>query len=312
MKINNFIKIIFSVVLIIFIYINLDNLKLLSAAENTSWELIILVIIVFTFVKLFGALRYKIILGSLKRVPFLKIFEIEIIMGLMSYTVLPGLTTEISRAYLVIKEFDFNKSQTILSIIYDRAVGLAGNISTTILGIVLLLIHQKFVNFSLGIILYFLFIILMISFMFVLLKFKDILLKIKINFIKSFFMNLMEIGKIIEKNKTTIITAYFMSISMQITNVIGVYLISMSVGQEIPFNIMMIIVPAIGIILSIPISFAGLGLREFSYITALNFINITKEISFIIGIYTGIIVFLTNILLFVCYKIFEYSIRFYK
>jgi uncharacterized protein (TIRG00374 family) len=122
----------------------------------------------------------------------------------------------------------------------------------------------------------------------------------------------MEIGKIIEKNKTTIITAYIISILMQITNVIGVYLISMSVGQDIPFNIMMIIVPAIGIILSIPISFAGLGLREFSYITALDFINITKEISFIIGIYTGIIVFFTNILLFVCYKMCEYSIRFYK
>ena len=45
---------------------------------------------------------------------------------------------------------------------------------------------------------------------------------------------------------------------MQISNVIGVYLISMSVGQEIPIYIMMLIVPTIGILLSIPISFVGL------------------------------------------------------
>ena len=93
---------------------------------------------------------------------------------------------------------------------------------------------------------------------------------------------------------------------MQISNVIGVYLISMSVGQEIPIYIMMLIVPTIGILLSIPISFAGFGVRELSYIAALDFINVTKEISFVIGIYTGIIVFLNNILLFVFYKICEY------
>ena len=311
MNINNLIKIFFSIVLVIFIYINLDELKLLSALEDTSWKLIILVIIAFAIVKCLGALRYTIILSALKKVSFLKIFKIEIIMGLMSYTILPGLAAEISRVYLVINELNFKKSETILSITYDRAIGFAGNITTTIFGLVLFLIYLDVLHYALGVILFLLFMMFMVLFMFSLLKFKNILLKININFIKTFFEGLMEIGKIIEKRKKIIISAYFFSILMQISNVIGVYLISMSVGQEIPIYIMMLIVPTIGILLSIPISFAGFGVRELSYIAALDFINVTKEISFIIGIYTGIIVFFTNILLFVCYKICEYSIKFY-
>ena len=311
MKLNNFLKIIFSFVLIVFIYINLDNFKLLTVVEKTSWRLIALAIIAFCIVKFFGALRYTMLLSSLHKVSFLKIFKIEIIMGLMSYTVLPGLTAEISRVYLVIKEFDFNKSQTILSIAYDRAVGLAGNITTTIFGLILFLISQNFINIFLGVILFIFFMIIMIVFMFSLLRIKDLLLKIKINLIKTFLIGLMEIGQIIEQRKKTIISAYCFSILMQISNVIGVYLISISIGQEIPLHVMMLIVPTIGIILSIPISFAGLGVRELSYITALDFINTTKEISFLIGIYTGLVVFFTNLLLFVCYKICEYSIKFY-
>ena len=312
MKINNYLKIFFSIILIVFIFINLDQFKLLSTAQETSWHLILIVIIAFSFVKFFGAIRYTIIANSIKKVYFLKIFEIEIIMGLMSYTVLPGITAEVSRAYLVIKEFDFNKSQTILSITYDRAVGLAGNITTTIFGLFLFLIIENFLNLVSGFFLFLSFMALMIIFMFALLKFKNLLLKIKFKFISSFLEGLIEIGSIIEKNKLTIIFAYFFSILMQVSNVIGVYLIATALGQEIPLHIMMLIVPTIGIILSIPISFSGVGVRELSYVTALDFLNIAKEVSFIIAIYSWLIVFITNILLFTFYKIFEYSIKFYN
>ena len=68
-------------------------------------------------------------------------------MGLMSYTILPGLAAEISRVYLVINELNFKKSETILSIIYDRAIGLAGNITTTIFGLVLFLIYLDVLHY---------------------------------------------------------------------------------------------------------------------------------------------------------------------
>ena len=312
MRIKNYLQIFLSIILIVFIYINLDQFKVLSTAQETVWYLLLFVVIFFSLVKVFGAIRYTIIASSIKQVSFLKIFEIEIIMVLVSYTVLPGITAEISRAYLIIKEFDFNKSQAILSITYDRAVGLAGNITTTIFGLLLFLMIENYLNLISSIILFLFFIALMIIFMFTLLKFKNLLSRIKLNFIKSILEGLMEIGSIIEKKKLTIILAYFFSILMQISNVFGVFIISLAVGQDIPLHVMMLIVPTVGIILAIPITFSGIGIRELSYVSALNFLNVAKEVSFIIAIYSWLLFFITNVLLFVWYKLCEYSMKFYN
>ena len=303
MKINNLLKLIFSISIIVYIYINLDKLDLVFAVTNVSVKTIILVIISFSAVKIFSGLRYTVILSSIKKVKFFEVLEIEIIASIMSFTLLPGASSELSRFYLIKKKYNLRNDESVLSILYDRATGLAGNFTVTILGLLFYFIHNSIIEKLSFFLIFILLITFSITTMFTFLKFKNILLNIRIVKIKNILSGLMEVGAKIEKNKSTIIISYFCSISMQLSNIFATYLLSIAIGNEIPFYYIMLILPTIGIIVALPISFAGLGLRELSFVKALDFISVTKEISFVLGMYYGITIFLNSLLLYVCYSL---------
>jgi uncharacterized membrane protein YbhN (UPF0104 family) len=80
----------------------------------------------------------------------------------------------------------------------------------------------------------------------------------KIKFLNAFYVPLMEY----KTRKRIIYNALLLSLIIQVISILEVYLLSLSIGLKVPIIYFFIFVPIISVISAIPISIAGLGVRE--------------------------------------------------
>lgn len=84
-----------------------------------------------------------------------------------------------------------------------------------------------------------------------------------------------------------------LSILYQSTNVFLVYFNSKVLGLDLPLRYFLVLVPLIGVLVMLPISIAGLGLREYLYITFFGSVGLPAVASFSLAI----LLFLETLLL---------------
>jgi glycosyltransferase 2 family protein len=72
----------------------------------------------------------------------------------------------------------------------------------------------------------------------------------------------------------TIVKTFFLSVFVQIINIVSVYLLIIGLEIDLPFLPLLIFIPVITTISTIPISISGLGVREASFILLFHFVGV--------------------------------------
>jgi hypothetical protein len=117
--------------------------------------------------------------------------------------------------------------------------------------------------------------------MFVPKKYKE---KVKINLIE-FYNNFEKI------NKRVLLVSFLYDLVVVLITAISFYFIMLSIGQNIPFIHLIMVVPLLTIGVGLPISIAGIGIREAIFVFYFSLLEISSEI----GIAFGIILLLFRI-----------------
>jgi uncharacterized protein (TIRG00374 family) len=86
---------------------------------------------------------------------------------------------------------------------------------------------------------------------------------------------------------------FIISLLYQGTNILLVYVNSRVLGLSLPVRYFLVLVPLIGVLVMLPISVAGLGLREYLYIAFFGSVGLTSEVGFSLSI----LVFLETLLI---------------
>ncbi len=86
------------------------------------------------------------------------------------------------------------------------------------------------------------------------------------------------------------------SLLAQLCFFFAVYQISMSAGVSLSFLQIMIVLPAIAIVSSMPFSFGGWGVREGAFVYGLGLLHIPMEIAFSISIQIGLVSLIATML----------------
>ena len=86
------------------------------------------------------------------------------------------------------------------------------------------------------------------------------------------------------KNKKILLITYIISIIYQIAMIIMVYLLALSIDIDISFSYYLIFLPLIWLIIMIPISISGIGVREGAFVYFFTQIDVPKENSLLLSL----------------------------
>ena len=82
----------------------------------------------------------------------------------------------------------------------------------------------------------------------------------------SLFKKAYNAVNIYREHKAKVVQIFTLSLTAQFISFFNIYLLSVSLGVHIPFGKILLIMPIIAVLLMLPISFNGLGLREWAFI----------------------------------------------
>ena len=101
--------------------------------------------------------------------------------------------------------------------------------------------------------------------------------------------------KLLFNDKKTIIQVTIVSLLAQICFFAAVYAVAISSGVSLSFLQVMVVLPAIALISSIPFSFGGWGIREGAFVYGLGLLAVPMETAFSISIQIGLVSMLATI-----------------
>lgn len=224
----------------------------------------IIVMFLYVFAQFISTIRWKLLLpGTLS---IRKLFSLYLI-GSFFNTLLPGVIGGDAVKGFYLYQATRNGSLTLASIFMDRYIGF----------IVLLLICTLAFPFGYkyfqGIIIEWLLPLIVLTFI-----------------IASLLTFGFRIGRSIKKisvfydyfhkyrnQKNVIAKAMFLSLLVQLSAIISVNILALGFGQHIPFLASLIFIPLIIMFTTVPISIAGIGIREGAFVLFLGLIGIKPE-----------------------------------
>ncbi len=95
----------------------------------------------------------------------------------------------------------------------------------------------------------------------------------------KFLLRIYEYFEIYGKRKGSLFKAFLYSVFIQLANIVAVYVLSMGISLSISFLSLLIFVPIIVLISSIPVSISGIGLREGAFVVFLGTIGVSPDLS---------------------------------
>ena len=309
MKIKNFLKICIAISLIAFLFFNLMKIDIVDSLSNISLLFILFSTTILIFIFILASIRVNLIVSIFEKISYLKTWEINVISNASTFFLLPGITSEISRFYLLQNLSNLNKSQIFISLLYDRFCGAIASLTMTIIGA--LLIFQK--AYDIGILLTSsIIIVFLLSFIYVFMNIGRVKYLITlIPKIKSYALieKLISISDQIEQKKLIFLFNIVISLLIQLGAVLIVFLISYDLDNPIDIRMLIFLLPGLTMIIALPISFGGIGLRELVFAAGFSITQVSNEVSFIIGFNYSILLFFVVGVLFILNEIVTYSIN---
>lgn len=227
----------------------------------------------------------------------------------LSCNFIPGILNEGVRIYFS-KIINMNISDSATVIIVDRFFGMLSK--ALFIGISFLFFSFYFLDKKLFYLIFIFVFIFYSTFFFFLEKIwkfvQNILRYLKESRIKDFLRKGYHFISIFSENKKEAILPFFLSGVIHLLQIISFYFISKSLFDNISIIPIIILVPTITLISTLPITFNGWGVRELLFIYFFKFFNYSEEITLLTSILFGLTSAITPLLvlsIFFCFKIFK-------
>ncbi|MFA5333557.1 MAG: lysylphosphatidylglycerol synthase transmembrane domain-containing protein [Candidatus Nanoarchaeia archaeon] len=270
---NFLIKLIISIFILVFIINKLDFNQIFEIKIN--WFFFLICMILGSLNIFICTFRWWYLNNKIYdiKTPFFMLFKLYLI-GVFFNLFLPSsIGGDTIKSYNIYK-YSNKKLSAIHAIFFDRLLGLIILSIFAIVGLTYILFFSNLIINSIEILLTFSIIIL--GFTLFLPFIGDFPIFSKLLFfkkLKEFFLY----SEIIIKNKKKLLVPILMTFLFQFSCIIVSFIMSKAVGMNVNFIFFMAFIPISTIIILIPITFAGMGLREVSFVFLFSLIGVKAE-----------------------------------
>jgi len=276
-------KILISVVLIWYLLRKINLPFIFQTIEEASLHWLIFSFVLNLLGRLISAIRWKYLLASQDIDIPLKVLVISLFVGHFFNNFLPSTVGgDAIRAYDSAK-YSRRKIESMVTVITERIMGILA-LGTLAMGAVILnyFVFKKIYGFFWIIFEFF----IAIAFLFFLITitsnhFVNFLLKLlnqlKLSKIGNKIKKVFIVYDLVQKKKNVLFITFIISLILQLNVVLHYYLISKAIDMKISMLYIFTIIPIVLVILLIPISINGIGVRENAYAFLMALIGIPKE-----------------------------------
>lgn len=281
------IRLLIGIAILLFLSNSFNLTDALRAIFNTNLYWIIFSLFIILILRVIVVIRWKIILDYQKLiVPFIELVKINYISSAIGQVLPGGIGGDVLRGYKLNIKYK-QLSNTTSSIILDRILGIGSMIIVAFVGSIIADIIGLKLNLSLylGVILSLLFLFFVVGHR-ININYKY-LSKIKSKRILNILKKLEELYYSvtdIKKVKTIFLSVFSISIIVQLLRCLIFYLLFLAFGYSIDFIYLIIAIPITLVLSIIPISIAGLGVREGSLVYFFTSIGIPAEVCIGVGL----------------------------
>ncbi len=271
--------------LIYFVISKVDFGPLMVIVRDLRIEFCIAMMGVLYVEDLIKALKWHTLLQAKNiNLSILKVIQVDFASKFLNLFVPSTLSLDLFRAYGLSKAVA-SKKQTAASIIVDRGLSLFALIVVANISVILFyktVAVPEVAYISISTLLGFVAVVFIINSRFVirfLSRYEATIKKYKI------LHKLAELrGSINEYklHKSKLVRVFLLSVAMQILRMVGYYLASLAVNASIPFQYFMIFTPIMIFFVMLPISLAGIGMRESSFVYFFSKVGVLGTIAFAI------------------------------
>lgn len=284
-KVNFLIKLAISILILVFIFSKIEYKSFFNIIVRANWGLLILAILFGLIPYFFLTLRWKNFLNVLEINISLKKLYLINLLGVFYSLFLPGrISGDIVKGYKLINtNLQKKKKEIAVSVLVDRGIGMLSLIFIAIAVVLLNLeIRQKIlINKNI-----FSLVIFIIAVLFAVI-FSKSATKYLINQIKKVIpkkiLNIQKLQKIYyslivyQDRKEVLLEGIIFSAIGLFGNIFVSYLVCLSLGINISYLNLIVIIAVTTIILILPISFSGLGVREGANVILMGYFGVAAE-----------------------------------
>jgi len=276
-----------SVILLVFLFKQVDKKSLLEIIKNADKPILSLAFFISFLIYLLCLLRWQMLLKAAKIYLPLKRIIIAFAGGVFFSLFLPS-----SIGGDLVRSIDLathtkKPREVVATVLLDRLSGYVGLVIIALLAVIFgwKLIRDTSVLISITIITGILFIILLALFNnFLFSKINKLLHSPTAGKIKESLRNLHQEIHIFKQHKKIIANNLILSIIIQIIGPLAFYITALSLGIKTNIIYFFIFVPIIGAITLLPISIGGLGLRDATTIYFFTKIGVSKDLAFALSL----------------------------
>lgn len=272
-----------SIILLIFLFKQVDKKTLLEVIKNAKPDLLLLAFIIYFSSYVLCLFRWEMLLKAAKIHLPLKRVIISIAGGHFFNLFLPSTIGGDVMRSIDLATHTRMPREVVATVLLDRLSGYVGLVILTLLALLFgwRLIQDTSVLFSVAIITAILIVLLLILFnRFIYTKINKLLHSPRAGKIREAIKNLHQEMHIFRHHKEIIVKNLILSLVIQAVSPITFYVIALSLGIKIGIVYFFIFLPIIGAITLLPISIGGLGLRDATTIFFFAKAGITKDLAF--------------------------------
>ena len=260
---------------LLFIINNVDLEYIANILIKINWLLFIVSVALLLSTNCVAAWRWQILLNidqhNVPLLPLVKYYFISLFFGMFLPTAVGG---DLVRWYYL-KKYSIEQSEIISSIIYERFIGV---FTLTMLSFFIFIIDINVLAFDI--------IKITVALIFLVCSFMMFLFTSKLTFnfsildkIKNKLQLLAAICNgfaIYSCNLPCLLSVLIISIIIHLISITSIYLLSLSLGLDIPLIYFLVVLPPAWLLTMLPISIGGIGLREGAIIILLVSIGVAQ------------------------------------
>ncbi len=293
-------KTIVSISLLLFLLLNIEWNKVLENLKNANIFLLLIASLLNLTERFELTFKWNLLLKVRNiSVKFGRLFLINAIGSFLGIFLPSSLGTDVVRGYYLVKD-NSEKSVSISSVFVDRVLGM---FSLLTFGVVSVFFAGDLIDkFNIKLYVVALFIIVFIGF-YIFQRTKSV------NFIQNLFKriknkkivdNILSLHNSIleyKKHPKTLLIAFIITLLVQVTRVLTYYFIALAFNIHIPIVYFFLFIPLIMLVMMIPISIGGLGVKEGTFVAFFTLIGMSVNDAVIISFMNSFLDILNTLIL---------------
>jgi uncharacterized protein (TIRG00374 family) len=286
-RIRYLFKVVVSIVLFAVIITRANMTELFDAVLSVNGTLFLISLAITGLRTLLSAYRWKMLLLSRNiDYPFWKLTHYYMVGSFYNLVFPSVLGGDVIRMLMLSKEIG-SKSKSLSSIFVERFFGF---FSLSVIALISLasgsyLIENR--NVTVSIVLIFLFFIAAFFLVFhkpSVGRFLALLDKVRLAKVKTRFENFYDAFYSYKDSKRSLVYCFFISMLHQIVGIVVVYMLGLSIGMRLDIIYYFIFIPLIWIIIMIPVSISGFGIREGAFVYFFSLVGVSNESGLLLSV----------------------------